>query len=416
MASYLDLASLTPVLKEFYGPKNRDVTEILFRKRPFWSLVQKDAEVGAGGKYYPVPVESGTIQGGSATFSQAQNNQTPNSYQEFLVTYKTEYEIASITGQAYRAAKNDVQAFLKSSRAPVQGAMATAMRRLGSAVFRSGTGSIGQISTIGSVGTGVIALVDAQSAVQFEQGMTLQCTSTTTDGSTPRAAYGYVISVDYQAGTVTVSDTAVGGAAGNPSGWTTNDYLLQAGDSNALMSGLAAWLPTTAPTSTDSFYNVNRYVNPTRLAGIRVPGLTIPIEEALSNATQEVSRMGGDPTHCFISYASYQALLNALGTQKQFVEARHPTADISFKGVWLNGAGGDVQVFPDRDCPSNIGYVLELPTWTLISMGECPGFLDEDGLIMLRSASADAYEMRYGAYPNLVCSSPGHNAVVTLSQ
>lgn len=412
MAQYLDLAAATPVLKEFYGPKNKDVTDLTFKRRPFWGLVSKDTETKAGGKYYPVPVMSGTIQGASATFTEAQNNQTPNSYQEFLVNYRTEYELTSITGQAWRAAGTDIQAFLNTSKSFIQGGFQTAMKRLGSAVFRSGTGTLGQNN---AMSTGVITLVNPQDAVQFEQGMTLQ--ASTSDGSGLRSAKGYVIAVDYQGGTITVSATGVGGVAGNPTSWSTGasgDYLLQSGDSNGLMSGLLAWLPTTAPALTDSFYNVNRGINPTRLGGIRIAGQQLPIIEALSNATQEVSRMGGDPTHCFTSYASYAALVNALGSNKQFVEAHHPDADISYKGVWLNGDGGDVQVFPDRDCPSYTGFVLELPTWGLVSMGELPGFLDYDGNQILRVTNADAVECRIGGYPNLTCNNPGHNAVVTL--
>ena len=63
-----------------------------------------------------------------------------------------------------------------------------------------------------------------------------------TDGGTPRAALGYVIARNVVAGTITVSATTWGGAAGSPTNWTGGDYLLVQGDNNATISGLQAWL------------------------------------------------------------------------------------------------------------------------------------------------------------------------------
>jgi hypothetical protein len=39
--------------------------------------------------------------------------------------------------------------------------------------------------------------------------------------------------------------------------------------------------------------------------------------------------------------------------------------------------------------------------------------LDEDGLIMLRSPNADAYDTRIGYYANMTCEAPIWNGVAT---
>ena len=50
------------------------------------------------------------------------------------------------------------------------------------------------------------------------------------------------------------------------------------------LSGLGAWLPSSAPGSTDSFFGVNRSSDATRLGGIRFDGSSLPLEEALIGA------------------------------------------------------------------------------------------------------------------------------------
>lgn len=410
MSQFLDVSALTPVLKEYYGPANDMVRDLTFKKRPLWAMLEKSSDGSAGGKYVPVPIQTGASQGRSSDFTKAQANQTANSLQEFLVTYKTDYSLASITGQAIRASNSDIKAFIKGTEIFFRGAFNSITQSIGSAIYRSGTGTIG---TVGSISSGVITLTNSNDAVQFEQGMTLQAAST--DGGTPRAAYGYVIAVDYQAGTVTVSSSSISGSAGSPSAWAANDVLLVDGDSNAKVSGLQAWLPTTAPSSSDNFYGVNRSVNPSRLAGVRFPGTNLPIEEALSDAAQQVTNMGGDVKYCFTNFGSYSALLKALGSKKEFVNVES-NAGISFKGVVVYGASSDIVVLPDRDCPANTAFMLQMDTWKLVSLGECPGILTYlDSNQALRVGNSDAAECRVGYYANLTCNAPGWNAVITLA-
>lgn len=162
-----------------------------------------------------------------------------------------------------------------------------------------------------------------------------------------------------------------------------------------------------------NFYGVDRSVDSTRLAGVRYDGSAQSIEEALVDASNLVAREGGKPDVCIMGYASFSALLKALGTKVQYIDAK--VGDISFRGVQIVGANSEIRVFPDRNCPQLTAYLLDMSTWELMSLGDAPHIDTQfDGLEMLRVYNQDAGEVRIKAYLNLACNAPGWNAVVTL--
>lgn len=406
--AYLDLTSMNAALKELYD--GQVVENLVYADNPFLAMIKKSSDFG--GKYKPIPIITGASQGRSATFTTAQTNQSAVQIESFFLTRKSDYSIATIDNQTMLASKTDKMAFLEGAKVLIDGAFRSITLSLASAMFRSGTGSIGVIGSIGVVGTGVIALSNAQDIVQFEVNMVLQANAT--DGGTPRAALGYVIAVNRSLGQLTVSDIGMGGAAGNPSGWQATDYLLVQGDLNAKISGLEAWIPSTAPSAT-TFYGVDRSVDTTRLGGVRFDGSNESIEEALIDASSLVAREGGKPGVCITNFASYSALEKSLGSKVQYIDSKGP-ANIAFRGILVNGANTQIQVFPDRSCPSLKAYLLQMDTWKLECLDQAPMILRYgDGLEMLRVSNADAAEVRVGYYANMSCNAPGWNANVTLS-
>jgi hypothetical protein len=370
----------------------------------------------AGGKYYPQPVQIGVSQGRSSTFSTAQTNQTSDVFREFLVTLASDYSLATLDNKTLLSARTDKQAFVNAAKVQVDGAIRSIKNSLGSALFRSGTGSIGQIS---SITTGVIVLASALDVVQFEIGMVIQANAT--DGGTPRAALGYVISVDRSAGTVTVS-ASLGGSAGSPASWAASDFLLVQGDVNAKIAGLAGWLPFTAPTSGDSWYGVDRSIDTVRLSGNRKDASNQSIEEGLQDFLTQIAINDGAPDYFITNPNSYVALQKALGSKAQIVElaaemGKDYRAVVGFKALEIQMSGMTVKVLQDRNCPAQLGYALQMDTWKLISLGDAPQILTygAEGLEVLRVSNADAAELRVGYYANLVCNAPAYNGVIKLS-
>lgn len=407
MGQFLDLSSMNAALRELYD--GQVIENLVYADNPWLAMVPKKTDFG--GKYKPIPIVTGVSQGRSSTFSNAQGNQSPVQVQSFLLTRVSDYSIATIDNQTMLASRTDKMAFLEGSKLLIDGAIRSCTNSVASAIFRSGTGSIGQIS--GSVSTGVITLVNSQDVVQFEINMVLQANATD-GGATPRAALGYVVAVNRSSGTVTVS-TSLGGAAASPSGWTANDYLLVQGDLNLKAAGLSAWLPFTAPSSGDLFYGVDRSTDTWRLGGGRYDGSAQSIEEALIDGSSILAREGGKPKVCIMNFASWGALEKSLGAKCVYIDHQAP-ADIAFRGIRIHGANTTIDVFPDRNCQANFGYLLQVDTWALEGLGDVPQILRYgDGLEMLRVYNSDSGECRVGAYYNLRTNAPGWNEIVKLS-
>lgn len=400
----LDLVSMNAALKELYS--GQVVENLVYADNPFLALVPKGSDFG--GKYKPIPIQTGVSQGRSSTFSFAQANQTAPDLESFLITRSKDYSIATIDNETMLASKTDKMAFLDGAKLLIDSAIRSITNSLASSLFRSGTGSIGQISSITS---GVIVLSNPADVVQFERNMVLQANAT--DGGTPRAALGYVIAVNRSLGTVTVS-ASLGGGAGSPSGWAPSDFLLVQGDNNAKIKGLSAWLPFVAPTTGDNFFGVDRSIDVTRLAGVSYDGSAQSIEEALIDHSALIAREGGKPDVMITNFATYAALEKSLGSKVQYVDMKQ--ADIGFRGIMVNGANSMIKVFPDRNCPAQRGFLLSMNSWKLEALGEAPQILKYgDGLEMLRVSNADAGEVRVGYYAQLRTNAPGWNGQIKFS-
>lgn len=404
MGAYLDLPAGNAALKEWYD--DQTVENLAYDDNPFLVMVPK--KTNATGKVIPIPVIYEVNQGRSSNFTNAQGNQTPGLLAEFFITLKPDYDVATLANQAMLASQDESGSFLDFATLYVDLAIQGAALSAASSMFRSGSGSIGQISLISS---GVITLTNAADVSQFGINQTLQANST--DGGSPRAALGYVVARNVMAGTITVSSTALGGAAGTPSGWTNSDFLLVQGDNNSKLSGLSAWLPSTAPTSTDNFYGVNRSID-SRLYGLAYNGAQQPVEEAIIDAALLVRREKGRPRHFLTNYGSEAALIKALGARREFVDWQGE-GEIGFRGVKIQGPAGPIECFSDRNCQAATGYLLQMNTWCLHSLNTVPHVLKYgDGLEMLRLSNADASEVRVASYANLDCRAPGWNSQVAL--
>jgi len=332
----------------------------------------------------------------------------------FFVYRVSNYQIATITNELLEATKDNAGAFIDEAKLVMDTAFRNISNDLALDLYSDGSGARGQISSISS---GVITLSDASSVVNFEVGMAL--VSYSVSGSTytqsTSAASGYVIAVNRYAGTVTVSATA-GGSAGTPTNWSTSFPMLgvegdvafgslSATTSFKKVSGLGAWFPQTAPSSSDSFWGVNRSVD-SRMYGVIAQNTSNEtIEEALIDAASLVAREGGQPDMCFMNFASYSALEKSLGSKVQYVDVRHDEADIAFAGLKIHAPYGPITVIPDRNCPSRTAYLLQMDTLKFRSLGKAPHILTYglEGLEGLRVGNADALEIRIGYYGKQNC-------------
>lgn len=399
----LDLTTFSAALKQHY---TADMIEnLVYQDNPLLALLPKYEQFG--GENLKLPIKFGIPQGQSANFATAQSNKTSSQYRAFLLTRNKDYSLATIDNETIEASKGNANAFMEAATTEIDGAIESATRSLAIALYGTGSGSIGQVQA-GSTGTS-FTLVDIEDVTNFEVGMEVVF-STADGGGTVKSGTVTVTGVNRDNGVVTVDAlTAIAGG----SGAATNDYVFVQGDYDQKIKGLRAWIPDSAPGSSDMFFSVNRSVDATRLAGIRYDGSDEPIEEALISAAARVAREGGKPDYCFMSYGNFSDLEKALGSKVQYIDA-HANAEVGFRGIMIHGPRGMIKVIPDQNCPGDRAFMLSMKFWKLYSLGKCPKILDSDGLKFLRESNADAVEVRVGYYAQLATRAPSYNANIRL--
>jgi hypothetical protein len=426
MATYANSSNQVAALKELYADDKDYMKDLVYKENPFLALVPKnESPDGFAGKYIPVPLEYGTPQGRSHTFSNAQNNQTATSLASFFVYVVSDYQLVTITNLLMEQTKSSAGAFVDGAKLQMDGGFRNITNNIAFELFGDGTGRRGVVASGGSAPGGdvyIIPLANAQQVVNFEVGMTLvNFTFSSSSISSISSTTAQITAVNRATGVLTVQASATDAtwiSAGKGLGVQGDVVAGSISTGSALaLSGLAAWIPQTAPSGSDSFWGVNRSSDPTRLAGLRYDASSYTIEEGMTNALAFLNREGGKPDLAIMDFASYAALVNALGAKVQYVQVKHDEVEVAFEGITFQSAYGRVTVLADRSCPAQTCYLLTMSTWKLRSLGKVPHILTYgmEGLEGLRVGSADALEIRIGYYGNLICSAPGWNCVVTLS-
>jgi len=403
-----DATSLDAVLKELYS--GQKVAQVAYDKwsRPFLSMVKKQQFSGV---IFPLPLRVEHGGGRAITVSTAQTNVLSNTFQQFQIDTKKNYAVARITNDAILRSRNDKGAFLDGLEAEVDGAIGRLSNDLESSLFRDRAGSIGVVSAL-SNGNQTITLTDADDIVNFYVGQEVVAADTT--ASALRSSSSSTVSaVDRDAGTVTFDATvpAECDAYAGDYLFTEGDYD-SASDTNKL-SGLDSWLPSTAPSSGDSFFGVDRSSDPTRLAGLRYTGNAGAIEESIIGAAARLAReSAARPDVALMSHGTYRRLVNELGSKVQRDEGGKAVG--GFTGCDIIGPRGTIKCIPSTFCQGTVVWLLTMDTWVLCSMLDPVHIIKPDGLMIRAVYNEDTFECRVGSYANLGCRNPGANARISL--
>jgi hypothetical protein len=236
---------------------------------------------------------------------------------------------------------------------------------------------------------------------------------------------GYVIAVDKIAGTVTVSATA-GGSAGVPASWTGTMYFFLYETyggvaDNVIFKGLEDWIPESAPSSGDNFYGVDRSVDPTALAGVRVPSSVLAGKSALERiriaAMYINSRTSGVPDVCWVNPEDWLTIENefhASGQRDNMVKDQV----FGFSKLSLITATGTVEIVSDPMIRKGHAFLLDNRDDNVVfynMMGkQLFSILDQDGNMELRQATSDTLEWRWLSFPAFVVRCPGRCGRVAL--
>lgn len=455
----LGMQEISGILKQIYDGQKLAI--LYYKNNPGLAMIPKKEDFY--GETFPLPVIYETPTGISNVFANAQlvnqlanggsgtaGNQGPAKFVKFMLTRAAMYGIHVIDRQAMLAASRDIGSFVNGQMATMDAMIQGCSNLAAQQLYRSGSGSIGSILTIGSgtVNTtasntnGLVTLVNPTDVRYFSVGQVVYATNKDpiqgATSVTQRAGVGVVVSINRAAGTLSVGDATAANplAVQSPTAWATADFIQISGTSPLFgpsissanqpvaLTGLSAWLNTAqSVNSADVFFGVNRSADIWRLAGGYYDGSTNgqSVEEALYDASTSLFMEGGYPNYCFVGPNAYAALQkssaarNIFETQVDGPRDEGGNITLYFKGIQIQGAGSNFTVIADRNCPPYSAFLLTLEDWGLYSLKAFPHVVDDDGSSFLRKTDSDAFEFRLAGYGQVGCKAPGHSMYIKLS-
>jgi hypothetical protein len=412
-------------------PDQRVVME-LFESTAFLGLMKRDRDLGYAGKH--IALQYGRPQGRSRQFANAQANVSSPKFEDFYIRPLDDYAVVEIEGKLWRSFNTASEAFVVDVLERLtNGAMSSLKQSISMNACGTGTGVRGRITTVGtgiaeSGGNTTFRLANANDIKNIEAGMWLVAGTTPTGALRDSGAKYQVIGVNYGTADVTVSGTAI-----TDSSWAEDDYIFQDGDAangslgtgvyGPMIAGFLAWIPTTAPTSTDSFLGVNRSAYPEHLAGWRftASGLgTTTIYETLMKSLSGMSRVVGKSNAPRIALLNPEdkgdllAELDAANKWTETISRRGREVDIYYDGIMIESPIGKIEIFDEPQFERGISGLVNPDSWHFATIGEQPAFVDEDGQRFLRKGTTDDFEARMVVHPQVYCDAPLFNANVTL--
>lgn len=400
------------------------IMDMAARNQPFLAMVPKREDFF--GEDQKVNVDYANPAGRSATFSKSQDNARSSQGVRFAVTRSSDYGTVYVNNELIEASSNDAGALIRSVDKELEGVMRQLSYSLGYNLFGNGGGARGQLNaapTVPGGGADDYIVLKVTRDVRFhEKNLTLKCgttdgTTATTFRSTPSTAT--VKRVDRQNGRLYFTAGTFTGT-----NWGQNDYLSVEGDIDGttglgrVIKGLQAWLPSTDPSSGESYFGVDRSVDRDRLAGLYYNGASQTIENAIEMAAAMLCEAGGMPDTCLVSPRTFAKLSISLGSRRMYGERAGvgDAANIGFKTLQIAADSGMIDVISDRNCPDSKAFLLTMNTWTFHSLLGAPRVLvTGDGLTRLRVSTADDTEIRAVYRGQLYTNAPGWNAHIALA-
>lgn len=385
-----NLAAMAHFTKRLYIDKN-GVENVANHSHPLWDMIDhstyEDTWVGDGNAGWSVAW--GRNQAVGADYTTVSGNVDNNKGDRFnFEERKFAYGFARFTGEAIKATRSDAGSVEKAVKDGQNETIQTMKDRLALFLYGDGSGVIGRRSSLSS---NTITLETADDAKNFQKGQWLAFSATQTGGSVKagqcqvtRVLYGRTTS------TVTVDDIS------QISGHANDDYIYNSSDYDAVPQGLEAWIPVDDPSSSDDFNGVNRSSDNLRLAGHRLDGTGYgsvkEVAQDLGVLMGRLSASRGEKAG-FLHPIKWGELEKDLGTKA----VRDPSnkATFGYRFIEQSSTCGDIRWYPDPDCPYNRMRITEPSDIFVLSLGRVPHVMDDDGLVLRKVATADAWQTEW---------------------
>lgn len=388
------------------------VDKLFVYDMPFLAQVKRSDELT--GIKTVIPVQIGGPQGQSAALTTALQNATSSVGVAWGIVPVAYYGGITIDARTLMAARSNEGAFMKQRENEYESQLKAMGATLEQACWSPGTGTIGLLAA--DPGTGTTFTVAENDAINFHPNMKVlfYADSSGVPGSVRAGSSRTVVSANLDTGVITVSaalDAAL--AAG--------DHVVREGNVNALIKGIPAWIPADDPSAT-AFFDVDRSVAPQMLAGWRQTWLGT-IEQTAKKLDSKMRRVNQNPKVLWLSYGNFLKLEAELGTRGIREEDGTP-ATAGRSSLSFTSPGGKIRVMTGPYVPEDAGFLLDMSTWELMSLGPVPHVVQDDGQTAVRLGSAfssgtslaeDGIEIRLRYFAQLVCRNPYANGRFPIS-
>jgi hypothetical protein len=427
MSSGNTQTTIDALLKYYYD--DGALVNETYMDNPLWAMMTKrQAVANVTGRSFIHPVVYATSQGRRVNFAQAQaaGQITGELSVDFTVPRFNNYQDASVATETVLSTRDDRGAFTRAVTLVTDDCLRNLGLDQAIAMYGDGSGVRGNISASTTIASSQLVLAIADNALYFEVGMALDLATSPTAAVKAYGTAGhglYVIAVDRINGILTIGTTPNPATAtpcnisdatnGIPSA-ADGDFIFVQGDQGLKMTGIQAWIPNNSSTLGTSFLGVNRSIDPVRLAGNWLDGTQLSVEDALIQGATNVKKQSSmGISHAFMGYSKFAQLLKSQSAKVVIEEQVNP--DVSFEGVELLTSSGRVAVIPDRNCPPNRIFGLNLGSWDFIHLGDPVQVFNYDGNTWLRQPSDDGMEIRFFSLGNLVCRVPAANINIAVN-
>lgn len=403
----------------------RTIESLVTFGKPFLTDVKKADDLV--GDYTYIPVETDHPQGLGATLggttgivsSSTVNHITSSRGIRWAITRVKGYAMLTVDGETMMAMRNDEGAFFRAREREVKNVLEQLGQQMEMFLWRDGSGSLGTLASDPGTGT-TFTLAQTADAINFHEGMYVeaQANSSGVPGGTARAGGPYLVtSVNYDTGAIEVS-AAIDAAVGS------GDHLVRFANhaytgsgTPAGIKGVPAWIPSADPT--DTFFGQARTLYPQKLGGHRQSWLG-SIEETVKKLDSKIRRVNQKPKTLWLSYANFNRLEQELGARGYRMEDGGE-GKFSRPTLVMASPGGPVAVKAGPYVPETGGWLLDMDTWCLHTLGALPHIIEDDGNTALRvqslsgGAIEDSIEMRFRWMAQLVCTNPFANGRLAIS-
>jgi hypothetical protein len=387
------LSTLSNMFKVLYGKKTYAVFNTA---TPLWSKIKKEYGMFKGKSLSLEAVLgfSGSVGSGSLPETNVFTDENAS------MTRKKLYARILLDREAMIASKGEENAFEQATKRMVKKGVESFMRNLSRMLFAYENGKLfeGDNSTTvtGAGSSGSPYLVIGLSTTWVKSFIELKDKVNVGSETTILE----ITAVNYTTRQVSlVGTSATLAAAVAAVGATSAKVYMQGSKDNDMESILRVCKATSS-----TLYGLNVGY---RWQSAQIDASSAGISTDLINqlVTDVEFQSGESPDIIVTSFKQFRKIQNLLGDKLRYnvVSNRDPVfqkARFNFKGIeWVTN-GGEVTIVADRMCPDDHLFALSSDNIAFYT-AEAPKWADEDGTVLLRSSSADAYEARYIVYGQL---------------